>query len=69
MRGSVYFLQRCTACGRMMQVKVRYLGSSVRCQHCSVPILAADPSAVPADCSGLPQRTDVHEVPGRQSHS
>src|SRR5262245_33375039 len=39
-----YFVQTCPTCGRRLQVRVEYLGKSVRCQHCSASFSACDPT-------------------------
>lgn len=44
MRCSTYFVQECPTCGRRLQIRVRYLGKSVVCQHCRGQLLARDPS-------------------------
>ena len=45
MRSATYFVQECPTCGRRLQIRVRYLGKSVVCQHCRGRLLARDPSA------------------------
>ncbi len=34
MSGSTYFVQECPTCGRGLQIRVKYLGKEVVCQHC-----------------------------------
>jgi hypothetical protein len=41
---STYFVQECPTCGRTLQVRVEYLGKSVRCQHCGAGFEASDPA-------------------------
>jgi len=41
---STFFVQECPTCGRALQVRVEYLGKSVRCQHCGAGFEASDPS-------------------------
>ncbi len=46
MANSIYFIQECPTCGRNLQVRVKYLGKSVVCQHCGAELQACDPSSV-----------------------
>lgn len=41
---ATYFVQECPTCGRSLQVRVEYLGKSVKCQHCCASFRATDPS-------------------------
>lgn len=45
MANSIYFIQECPTCGRNLQVRVRYLGKPVVCQHCGAKFEACDPSS------------------------
>lgn len=54
MADSIYFIQECPTCGRNLQVRVKYLGKWVVCQHCGAKLVACDPSSVsrpPAESS------------------
>lgn len=51
MNRTTYFVQNCPTCGRRLQVRVEYLGKSVRCQHCGAGFDASDPSAAAPSCS------------------
>jgi hypothetical protein len=55
MSKSTYFVQECPTCGRNLQVRVKYLGKMVVCQHCQAPFEACDPSsaAYPPSDSGI----------------
>lgn len=44
MARTTYYVQDCPTCGRRLQVRVEYLGRSVRCQHCGAGFEASDPS-------------------------
>ncbi len=39
-----YFVQECPTCGRLLQVRVEYLGLRVACQHCRGRFVARDPA-------------------------
>ncbi len=52
MTRTTYFVQNCPTCGRRLQVRVEYLGKSVRCQHCGAGFHATDPSGVTPPYSG-----------------
>jgi tRNA G26 N,N-dimethylase Trm1 len=41
---ATFYVQECPTCGRQLQVRVDYLGKSVRCQHCGAPFQARDPA-------------------------
>ena len=43
MSGSMKFVQECPTCGRRLEIRVKYLGRAVRCQHCQGEFLATDP--------------------------
>ncbi len=43
MSWSTFFTQECPTCGRRLQIRVRNLGKSVRCQHCHAGFTARDP--------------------------
>ena len=45
MASSIYFVQECPTCGRNLQVRVKYLGKRVICQHCAAKFEACDPSS------------------------
>ena len=45
MADNVYFVQECPTCGRNLQVRVKYLGKKVACQHCGAKFEACDPSS------------------------
>lgn len=45
MSGGTYYVQECPTCGRSLQVRVKYLGKQVACQHCSAKFEASDPSS------------------------
>ena len=45
MADNVYFVQECPTCGRNLQVRVKYLGKRVACQHCGAKFEACDPSS------------------------
>ena len=34
MSGATYFVQECPTCGRQLEVRLEYLGRTLRCQHC-----------------------------------
>lgn len=54
MPNSIYFVQECPTCGRNLQVRVKYLGKLVVCQHCGADFEACDPSSAaypPSDSS------------------
>ena len=49
MSNSTYFIQECPTCGRRLQIRVEYLGKSVRCQHCQGQFEAIDPAGTRCD--------------------
>ncbi len=42
MASASIFLQQCPVCGRHLQIRIRYLGKSVTCQHCQGQFVARD---------------------------
>ena len=44
MSRATFFLRDCPTCGRRLQVRVEYLGRTVRCKHCEALFEADDPS-------------------------
>ena len=47
MSGATYFKQGCPICGRVLKVRVSYLGKQVACQHCGGRFEASEPDATP----------------------
>lgn len=45
MANNVYFVQECPTCGRNLQVRIKYLGKKVICQHCGAKFEACDPES------------------------
>ena len=45
MPSTIYYVQECPTCGRNLQVRVKYLGKNVVCQHCSAEFEACDPNS------------------------
>ena len=45
MSTTTYYEQECPTCGRMLRVRVSYLGKSVVCQHCHARFGACDPQS------------------------
>ncbi len=45
MTRSTYFVQPCPTCGRMLQVRVQYLGKRLQCRHCHGEFDARDPES------------------------
>ena len=45
MNATPYFARPCPTCGRMTQIKVRYLGRQVCSQHCGREFTATDPDS------------------------
>lgn len=43
MSRATFFLRECPTCGRRVQIRVEYLGRTVRCQHCQAMFEADDP--------------------------
>ena len=37
-----YFSQECPTCGRRLQIRVKYLGRTVRCSHCGGTLVASE---------------------------
>ena len=62
MSGAAYFKQECPICGRILKVRVTYLGKQVVCQHCDGRFEASDPDSATFDPSqsslSLLQRAD-----------
>lgn len=52
---TTYYVQECPICGRRLQIRVAYLGRSVRCRHCNGEFEACDPASThyPPHESGL----------------
>jgi hypothetical protein len=44
MSRATFFIRECPTCGRRLQVRVEYLGRTVRCKHCDAHFVAHDPS-------------------------
>jgi hypothetical protein len=44
MSKSTFFVQECPTCGRNLQIRVKYLGREVICQHCHARFEACDPA-------------------------
>jgi hypothetical protein len=56
-----FFQQECPRCGRLLHIRVEYLGRQVICQHCRGALTAADPEgagAVPTAAMELLRRAD-----------
>ncbi|MCA9162278.1 MAG: hypothetical protein R3C99_21395 [Pirellulaceae bacterium] len=47
MSRATYFVQECPTCGRMLQIRVEYLGKTMVCQHCRGEFDARDPATLP----------------------
>lgn len=47
MSRATYFFQECPTCGRMLQIRVEYLGKTMACQHCRGEFDARDPATAP----------------------
>lgn len=43
MSRATFFLRECPTCGRRLQIRVQYLGRTVRCTHCHGSFVANDP--------------------------
>ncbi len=43
MSRATFFLRECPTCGRRLQIRVQYLGRTVRCTHCNGSFVAYDP--------------------------
>ena len=48
MSRATFFIRECPTCGRRLQIRVEYLGRTVRCKHCEASSRPRDPSASPA---------------------
>lgn len=44
MSRATFFLRECPTCGRRLQIRVEYLGRTLRCRHCGALFEADDPS-------------------------
>jgi len=44
MSHATFFLRECPTCGRRLQIRVEYLGRTVRCKHCDAMFDADDPA-------------------------
>lgn len=55
MSSTVFFDQECPICGRLLQIRLTYLGRKVACQHCHGEFEACDPdsAAYPPSESGI----------------
>ena len=42
MSRATFFLRECPICGRRLQIRVEYLGRTVRCNHCEARFEAAE---------------------------
>ena len=42
MTHGTFFVQPCHTCGRQLQVRVEYLGRSIKCRHCHAEFMAND---------------------------
>ena len=64
MPSTIYYVQECPTCGRNLQVRVKYLGKHVVCQHCSAEFEACDPNsaAYPPSESSLSLLDRVDEL-------
>ena len=51
MSGAAYFKKECPICGRVLKVRVSYLGKRVACQHCGGHFEACDPETAVVDAS------------------
>lgn len=45
MSRSTYYVQECPTCGRNLQIRVKYLGKQVVCQHCGAQFEASEPGS------------------------
>ena len=74
MSGITFFYQECPTCGRMLQVRIQFLGRKVRCRHCQGEFQACDPSSAdyPPPLSGIDLMRRAEEllssVPTRNPH-
>ncbi len=54
MSRATFFLRECPTCGRRLQIRVEYLGRTVRCKHCEALFEASDAShSAPTTDSGV----------------
>lgn len=63
MSRATFFLRECPTCGRRLQIRVEYLGRTVRCKHCEAMFEADDPtrSSSPSDSSLLDRANQLLE--------
>ena len=45
MSRATFFLRECPTCGRRLQIRIEYLGRTVRCKHCAALFEVHDPCA------------------------
>lgn len=45
MSKATFFVLECPTCGRRLEVRVKYLGRTVVCQHCHGELEAYDPAS------------------------
>ena len=48
---ATYFVQECPTCGRRLQIRLKYLGRAVQCQHCEAEFQAFDAATIQAPVS------------------
>lgn len=53
MSNPTYFIQECPTCGRRLQIRVKYLGRKLVCQHCQGSMIAVDPTNLRYDDAEL----------------
>ena len=53
-----YYSQSCPVCGRMLQVRVQYLGRAISCRHCHGQFTASETSADPKSQQPMLARAD-----------
>ncbi len=46
MESKGFFIQKCSTCGRRMQIQVRYLGMTLTCPHCQGRFVAQDQNSI-----------------------
>lgn len=56
MSRATFFLRECPTCGRRLQIRIQYLGRTVRCKHCNGSFIAHDP------LMGLPTNDPQYEI-------
>lgn len=64
MSTATFFVLECPTCGRHLDVRVKYLGRTIVCQHCRAQFEAYDPSSrapLPSD-SGILLLQKVEEL-------